>query len=912
MNKSYSILLKLGLIIVALCAASNSISAQNFTQVTDSTDQHGNRIKTFGQDSIYKYTKDHKLLAINYLDTSSIVNSITFKNDEIHIIKYNPQNNSDALSEEHFENRIIASRWYAKDSIIVSMGCAVHCHAAYVNYYPNGNIESTGQKGFVGSKETSVGLHKKYRKSGKLLLSEDFIYPEKALEDNPDSEFLTYVIAREYYLSERLHSRKIYRNSVWNETDHPDDDDSNEYKRRLGVWAYYNELSGNIFAMKRYSNLNEKTGENTPVDKTDSEDWEEPGRLEMFNLSINVDARDKINRTALMVAIEVGDDEMMHTLIERNANVNAYDHYRHNVLYYASRCGQLKTVELLLSKGAEFSPSLYLRHNAIFPAIERGYTDIVKCLVEAGCSLEVYTNNDATPLITAVTNGHYEIAKYLLEQGAKANYSHYEKSPLNIAANAGNIQLIELFLDRIKEDAKWNEFISTALFHASNNGQIDAVKRLLATNAQVHEPQNYLQEAVIFGQAQSATFWIDRGADANAFYHHSWLLSPKSTLVMTAARHGYSDVVKVLVARGASISPKTIELAATFGDSEMIHFLLANGAKTTPNLLTLAAGNLQTENVHTLLSLGLKANFRNHLKRTPIMEAALYYYDDMSGELSFPEIEKRVYEISKLLIENGANVNAKDYEGMTALMFAVKGGYTETVKLLLSKGARLDDTNKFGDKVADFCSSYNAEGLNAVLLDILKIEYTQDDTERGYLSDRPKTKWKNQEEKNDVLRQAIHADNPKEVKRALNAGASIDYYNNYADETPISEALERNNSTAVLRLLIQYGAPVNATNGNGTTPLMRAVMNNNYSAVKYFIKSGADVNQKNTYNNAALIFAAKNGDSRMIKLLVKNGADVNTEGNYCTPLSKAREYNHDKAVELLRSLGAVISRPHYP
>ena len=892
-------LLRFGLIIAVLCAASHSI----YAQITDSIDRHGNRIKTFGQDSVYRYTNDHKLFAIDYLDTSSIVKSITFKDDDIYIM-YNPQNNPDGLSEEHFENGVIVRRWYAKDSIIVSMGYAVHCHAAYINYYPNGNIESTGQQGFVGSQETSVGLHKKYRKSGKLLLSEDFIYPQKALEDNTDSEFLTYVIVREYHLNEKLHSRKIYSNYVWYDTDHPDDDDSGDRKRRLGLWAYYNDRDGSIFLMNRYSNLNEKTGENTPFDEIDSDNWEEPGILEIFNLSTSVDARDKARRTALMVAIEVGDDEMVHTLIERNANVNAYDHHSHNVLHYASRSGQLKTVELLLAKGAEFSPSLYPRRNAIFPAIERGYVDIVKCLVEAGCGLNVYTNYDATPLITAVTNGHYEIAKYLLEQGAKANYSHYEKSPLNIAASAGNIQLIELFLDRIEEDAKWNELISTALFHASNKGQIDAVKRLLATNVKLRE-QDYLQEAVVFGQAQSVEFWIDRGADANAFYRNSWWMFPKYTLVEEAARYGYTDVVKVLVARGAAISSEIMVLATVFGDSEMIHFLLANGMKTTPYLLPLAASNLQTENVRTLLSLGLKANSRTHLKRTAMMEAALYYYDEMSGELSFPEIEKRVYEISKLLIENGANVNAKDYEGMTALMFAVKGGYTETVKLLLSKGARLDGTNKFGDKVADFYTSYvNPYGTDTILLDILKIEYTPEDVERGYLSDRPTTKWVNQHEKNDVLRQAIYTDNPKEVKRALNAGSATGFYNHYAEETPMGEALERGNSIAVLRLLIQYGAPVDVTNRNGTTPLMRAVMGGDYSAVKYFIKRGASINQKNFYNNAALIFAAKNGDLRMIKLLVKNGADVNTEGNYCTPLSKAREYNHDKAAELLLELGA--------
>jgi ankyrin repeat protein len=43
-------------------------------------------------------------------------------------------------------------------------------------------------------------------------------------------------------------------------------------------------------------------------------------------------------------------------------------------------------------------------------------------------------------------------------------------------------------------------------------------------------------------------------------------------------------------------------------------------------------------------------------------------------------------EISKLLIDRGADVNAK-YDGWTALMFASKKGYREVVKTLLEKGA---------------------------------------------------------------------------------------------------------------------------------------------------------------------------------------------------------------------------------
>ena len=53
-------------------------------------------------------------------------------------------------------------------------------------------------------------------------------------------------------------------------------------------------------------------------------------------------------------------------------------------------------------------------------------------------------------------------------------------------------------------------------------------------------------------------------------------------------------------------------------------------------------------------------------------------------------------EIVKLLIEKGAEINAKDKSGWTALMLAARGGYPEIVKMLIEKGADFRITDKHG------------------------------------------------------------------------------------------------------------------------------------------------------------------------------------------------------------------------
>jgi ankyrin repeat protein len=177
-------------------------------------------------------------------------------------------------------------------------------------------------------------------------------------------------------------------------------------------------------------------------------------------------------------------------------------------------------------------------------------------------------------LVMAVSKGDYNRASQLLEQGVRVMATSKSGIPaFVIAANRGNIPLVQLFLDKGcdvnlqmpdlpalgKKNIRWS-----ALHFVAAKGDEDVLKLLLAKGANVHlqaaDGSTALNNAATMGRTGAARLLIEAGADVNHKTRDG--LNP----LLIAADRGHTECVQLLLEKGADVNIK-----GSFGDSALYH-----------------------------------------------------------------------------------------------------------------------------------------------------------------------------------------------------------------------------------------------------------------------------------------------------------------------------------------------------
>ena len=214
----------------------------------------------------------------------------------------------------------------------------------------------------------------------------------------------------------------------------------------------------------------------------------------------------------------------------------------------------------------------------------------------------------------------------------------------------------------------------------------------------------------------------EKGVDVNREYEEElpWTVSyhertVRKTPLCTACNHGGVHVVEYLLEKGADIEKEgssdtfgvfvpPLHLACMTGKVEVVRLLLDKGAniesedrgKDRP--LHVAARYRHAEIVRELLQRGAEVNARNDLGFTPLYSILVNgSRGDLPSSARNDEDCRRQVAIARILIENNAEVDAKDRFGKTTLFWAVETNNFAFVQFLVENGSDINMENARGE-----------------------------------------------------------------------------------------------------------------------------------------------------------------------------------------------------------------------
>lgn len=270
-----------------------------------------------------------------------------------------------------------------------------------------------------------------------------------------------------------------------------------------------------------------------------------------------------------------------------------------------------------------------------------------------------------------------------------------------------------------------------------------------------------------------------------------------------------------------------------------------------------------------------------HLKR-PLMVAAEYNH----------------FDIASLLIRHGADVNATDRGGCSALWWANKNN-PALIRLLLENGARVDAAGDHPRSImSDALSSGNPEVIRLLLA-------------AGAKADPPSRHGPS------ALQSAVDSGKIELVSIVLEETESdVNYRNADSGETPLMSAAA-NGTASIIEMLLSRGAKIDMPDNHGRTALHFSAGKGNLETLETLLKHGADREIHAVYGHTPLMWAAsrrgywKKDDlcEQTVGLLLKYPLDMDAVDQYgWTALHHAAHDGHARTAKRLIENGADIRK----
>ena len=560
--------------------------------------------------------------------------------------------------------------------------------------------------------------------------------------------------------------------------------------------------------------------------------------------------------------------------------------------------------------------------------------DVAHFLLIKGADDTRVNSDGDTPLHAAIKNDNFGAVRVFAENGSGVFVRNADgKTALEAGLEKSDAYVAALITQNTgrERDSDGNTIVHYCVRMQNESAVRECIKKGIPVSVQNNAGKTPLDIALEdSGDEKSVAIAADlimAGAETNdsQFSYFQTAVSERNfnyrfgdgqTPLHIAAIQHHKSIARYLLANGAHTSAQDItgatplHEAVRYGDIDIAKALLESGADVN------AEDNLGK----TPVMLVIPEDKREAMYRILIEHAADVAKKDAYGDtvLHTATMTSLTPSILELLVAGGADVNARNKDGVSPLLIAVQKRNFAHVKFYAERGADINSADKAGDTPLTLALkdgqamlemlvnrtnalSHDSNGntpLHTAVIVNASIEQIR------YLISLTDDINARNSDGNNALYLAVERNNKKIGELLLAKNADI-FSTNNANDSPLHLALKKGGDTQGWLITSRT---ISATDGSGNTALHYAVEWGLKKAALSLIEKGANPEAKNANGETPLFSAAKTNDPAMTALIVKGGSSIKARDNFgSSPLHTAVRWDADASVRELVQLGIDVN-----